>query len=1264
MRMTSAFFAFLLVFATPFSYAKTNPNINGLDLKQLEAVYTELDPAWRQIQALVNRTDDTEIETGLEAIEKLGQYEAIQENLDVLIQVLRSEAKRVEKGTANQAVMAAAVRALGATGTSQPTRYIEDLTDLQKELAARGAKPAMVDLVGEVIKHMEANSARSISLIDLMMAADKTENGAQARLAKMEEFLKGRVIGQPEAIDLILYMEFKRRFYGHSEAKEVAATPEAIYLMGLPGTGKDTIAEAWTDALYGYEGAYKTHMFRLPVMRTQADLWKVTGSATGYVGSEQFPPFIAWLVEHSGGKYKLKVTHNHRGDKTFAVEENPEYKGQTLEGYYPPESAIVFANEFHNWSREIKDVFLKQALEKGYFSINNPNGGLSEIYVPVRFVLASNEGIPLLTARQANGQRIGKPLGYKEIMEKWERVSPDKSLLRNEILSTNGSPNDPRTGGEAVGTSEELLNRVMERNLLILRPLSPEDLKGIANRELEKLRQKLIPESEFFKSVHLKWNDNVINFIQGYNYDAENNARPILGRMLTTVEEPLLKAVRTGEIKATNEAITFDIDIESNPDHTQSLVITVIHPDGTKSEVRQLIEETKKDRPNNPISDERIDELSKFAEKASEEVFGIDSIVERLGDRILSIANDLTSDDKARPINVLGVFGLTSTGKTELAKKTAKHVMGSEDDLFVLDFSQIQTLHDFQARILGIKDARGNPIASDFMKAYDRSNGVMVVALDEVANVKDPDLLRALYDFFREGVVTTFSDGKPRKMGGVFGIVTGNAGQEIFASVPNNIPPEVQMAAWKEIADRLSSDVNLQLEVLQKYLPWPLVARIGKNNIFFVPPHTYRSLRQLAQLKLKLALDRIGKNEGRRGWKITFPTNQEYAKFIDTVIEEGFSLRYQGASIDSYIRDDFEETIKSLLLKNKVPSGSSVVVKYREMTDNSKEDVPAFVIYDVYVDGSDRPLTLKLRRPYVDTPAEKSAVNQMLTAYHEAGHTLVRKALFGDKYKAEKISIIPGVAEINDAWVYYAGIATNSHQQEVRWTRDTVIREIAVLTAGETAERMVSKGQSHSIGKQNDMERASRIARDAILRFGLSDKWGTDSVPTGVDITAYIGSLSEARKQLLESEIKSFVQEGRNLAEQTIEMNYANAFLPLGATLGEKGVMYEDELAKFYADHPLSSPDNASAWARLTNGWKTKIRNMKARAGRTVDPALANWVPRPAKMANIEEIAREAQLEMYKSVPLPKDVPIATNASYEKALGGKDSCTRALTGAL
>lgn len=797
------------------------------------------------------------------------------------------------------------------------------------------------------------------------------------------------------------------------------------------------------------------------------------------------------------------------------------------------------------------------------------------------------------------------------------------------------------------------MNRIPQRYICILRPLSPENLKQIAHQTLQGIADKLKLPSELFDSVDVDWGDSVINFIQGYNYAPEDNARPIQARVESTLEEPFLKAVKEGKIKP-GQALKLHLDIEVNPDHTQTLVMTTANGEV----IKEVIGETLKDKPVAAITDERIDELSQFAEKTSQEVFGVDSIVERMGDRVLSIANELTSTTMARPVNVLGVFGLTSTGKTELAKKTAKRVMGKEDDLLTLDFSSIQTLHDFKTRILGLKDGRGNPIPSDFMKAYDRNNGVMVVAFDELANVKDPDLLKELYDFFREPEVTTFADGKPRKMGGVFVIVTGNAGQEIFGAVPRNIPEEVQMAAWKEIADKLSGDVNLQLETLEKYLPWPLIARIGKNNIFFVPPHTYKSLRQLAQLKLGLTLKKISNNEGRRGFNVGFASTDEYSKFIDLVIEEGFSLRYQGASIDAFIRDDFEETVKSLLLKNKVPPGSNVVLKFKEKTDNTRIDTPAFIRYDVYVEGRAEALQLQMRRPFRDQPAERNEDSELLTAFHEAGHSIVRQVLFGDIFKPSRITIIPGVAMIAGEWVYYAGLAVNESMKQANITREYVIREISVLVAGETAERLTAKSEQHSTGKVNDMERASRLARDSIIRYGLSAKWGTDGVPTGVDINVFINGLSDARKQLLESEVQAMVQEGRTLARQVLELNYNSVFIPLGLKLGEVGDMDEKALTDFYAAHPLKAPDDVSAIIKGINRAKSKVREVLNPPKQKIHTEIYDSIQKPAKMADVKQMALKTKQKMYDSVPLPKDAPIVTNASYE-ASGHKPSAAQA-----
>jgi len=83
--------------------------------------------------------------------------------------------------------------------------------------------------------------------------------------------------------------------------------------------------------------------------------------------------------------------------------------------------------------------------------------------------------------------------------------------------------------------------------------------------------------------------------------------------------------------------------------------------------------------------------------------------------------------------------------------------------------------------------------------------------------------------------MTTFSDGVPRKMGGVVVVVTGNAGQEEYANVPRDIPLEQQMAAWEEISKRLATDLELQRRILERYFPAPLVTRWGKKQHLLLP---------------------------------------------------------------------------------------------------------------------------------------------------------------------------------------------------------------------------------------------------------------------------------------------------------------------------------------------------------------------------------------------------------------------------------------------
>ncbi|MGZ3723939.1 MAG: hypothetical protein ACXVA9_13440, partial [Bdellovibrionales bacterium] len=417
-------------------------------------------------------------------------------------------------------------------------------------------------------------------------------------------------------------------------------------------------------------------------------------------------------------------------------------------------------------------------------------------------------------------------------------------------------------------------------------------------------------------------------------------------------------------------------------------------------------------------------------------------------------------------------------------------------------------------------------------------------------------------------------------------------------------------------------------------------------------PHTFKSLRQLAQLKLEKELKRIAVTQSRRGWNVVVPDNAEYTKLIDAVVEEGFSLRYQGASIDSFILEDLGEALESVLLKNLVPSGSTVVVKFVGKTANDDEEKPGAVLFKLFVEGAKEPLDFAFKRPYVSTPMIENETEQRATAYHEAGHSIMRQIFFAQTSKPGMISIIPGVTEINNEWVHYAGIAVAEIVGTDRQDRDYIVQHIAILAAGEISERLVTLDESHTTGKSNDMKRASRIAQDAILRYGLSEAWGTRAIPDNVTFAEYMTSLSEKDKLLLGSEAAKLVAEGSALARQYLEANFDNALIPLGNLLIEKGKVESDEMQEFYSRVSLNRNASVKKTSPLT-AVKKWFGNGSPKAGAN---GLRAGFPQATKVANIVDIVEARKRKQFESVPLPEKPPVGSNAAYEEWAKNHASC--------
>lgn len=1228
--------------------AETAKGMNSDELTQLSG---ELFPIWAVIGSSFKIEE--RYEEDIPDILTLGLFE-LEENVNLIQARLRTEIRKPRE-TVSLRVIEACLTALGQIGATKPDLLFQNMVKIEKSLYAKITTLQMAKETAQPIREMIAETMerirnRNVHVPSLQRLLDKAANSpreAVARLQRFEKALQKKIIGQGEAIKLLVDIEWRSQLYKNKRTK-----PEVVYLTGSSGTGKDTIAHAWADSLNPTSGGWEEHLFSVPVPNSKADLWQIMGSVTGYVGTENMPKLLVFLVEHSGGKYEIQEVKEDGKKTLFRVIENPEFKGEYLPGFDTPDQGIVFFNQFQNWPRSLKDAF-KEFFSTGKFVINNPNGGLNEIYVPVKILLASNEGDGLIIPREANGQRRATSFSFESALKSWERIHDNKQALRNQIMLTNGKVNSPRQGDSAPGISADLLAEIPDSHLILLRPLSPENLRQITAIEMNRMARDLRADSGFFASIELSWTDELIDFVQGYDYDPETNAKPIGAKIKSLIEAPLMEAVRNGQIliNEDKEKVTLHLDVIKNSDNTRLLAIDVTIGNEDVYEISVLIDATKKDIPKEPISDERIAQLVSVPERIKKTVFGIDDIAERIGQRILTIENEAANGAVARPVNTMVLMGPTSVGKSELSKALAKE---TGNEIFTLDFSQIQTLKQFQDLILGTRDADGNGTPSEFMKRYDENHGRVLVLFDELANVRDMNLLKALYDFFREPVLTTFSDGKARSMGAVIAIVTGNVGQELYTNVPRDIPMVQQMSAWEMIWKQTSQDLELQRSIMEKTFPAPLLARWDQQNIFFIGPHSYKSLRQLAQLKLQIAIDRIAEAKGRRHWNIVFASPKEYSDFVTDIVDQGFYLHDQGASIDNFMRNDFEERLKFVLLKNLVPDGSTVVIESAPSTGSENEAQE--ISYHLYVEGKTDPLVFGIKKRSEDGEKMETDDQMIMTGYHEAGHSLMMRILFSSVMSLDDISIIPGITKRGDQWIRYLGIAGGRYDKNPHYTRDFFINRIAVLAAGGVAETLVSRGEAHSAGVADDLKRESAIAQEAILRYGMSEVWGHRSIPDGMKITEYVANLSNGEKELLAKETKAFIEEGRSLAERFLKLNFANGLAPLAIKVVEEGRIAGKDLNAFMKTLALVTPENV---AEGNPSWIPSLER-RSHMGESI---LRSDIPRPSKIADIQKIAEDRKKELFAQVPAPEKIPVGTNSSYEAAKKVSSSRTEAPCGA-
>jgi cell division protease FtsH len=211
-------------------------------------------------------------------------------------------------------------------------------------------------------------------------------------------------------------------------------------------------------------------------------------------------------------------------------------------------------------------------------------------------------------------------------------------------------------------------------------------------------------------------------------------------------------------------------------------------------------------------------------------------------------------------------------------------------------------------------------------------------------------------------------------------------------------------------------------------------------------------------------------------------------------------------------------------------------------------------------------------------PARTSRImsdrEKALTAYHESGHALVGRML-AHHDSLHKVSIVAR----GMAGGYTRFLPSEDRQFE---TRSQLEAAIAVALGGHAAETLVF-GET-STGPQDDLQRATHLARQMVCQFGMSDVLGPRALGRRQQMnllgrdSGQQKNYSEVVARTIDSEVGRLVQTGRQQAE-TILRDHLDTLHQVAQTLIEQETLETPALERLFQNLPPRPSPPATPWS-------------------------------------------------------------------------------------
>ncbi|MBD2741957.1 ATP-dependent zinc metalloprotease FtsH3 [Coleofasciculus sp. FACHB-1120] len=198
-----------------------------------------------------------------------------------------------------------------------------------------------------------------------------------------------------------------------------------------------------------------------------------------------------------------------------------------------------------------------------------------------------------------------------------------------------------------------------------------------------------------------------------------------------------------------------------------------------------------------------------------------------------------------------------------------------------------------------------------------------------------------------------------------------------------------------------------------------------------------------------------------------------------------------------------------------------------------------------------------------------SEKRKTLVAYHEAGHALVG-ALMPDYDPVQKISIIPRGRAGGLTWF----TPSEDRMDSGLYSRSYLQNQMAVALGGRLAEEIIFGEEEVTTGASNDLQQVARVARQMVMRFGMSARLGQVALGRqqgnmflGRDIAAE-RDFSEATAATIDDEVHNLVDQAYHRAKEVL-LNNRHILDQLAQMLIEKETVDAEELQEVLANNDV-----------------------------------------------------------------------------------------------